>query len=73
MAIGSNRTAILFASNGITSDAQREIYRLAIEGCFIVCVTVDDLLQMTSAKECKILILDKWNLLQENVELTTIL
>lgn len=68
-----NRTAILFASNGITSDAQREIYRLAIEGCFIVCVTVDDLLQMTSAKECKILILDKWNLLQENVELTTIL
>lgn len=68
-----NKTAILFASNGITNDAQKEIYRLATENCFIICITANELLQMTSAKDCKMLIFDKWNFLQENIELTSIL
>lgn len=68
-----NKTAILFASNGITIDAQKEIYRLATESSFIVCITANELLQMTSAKDCKMLILDKWEHLQENIELSSIL
>ena len=68
-----NKTSILFASNGITIDAQKEIYRLATESSFIICITANELLQMTSAKDCKMLILDKWEHLQENVELASIL
>lgn len=68
-----NKTSILFAANGITIDAQKEIYRLATENCFIVYITANELLRMTSANDCKILILDKWNLLQENIELTSML
>ena len=59
-----NKTAILFAANGITADAQEEIYRLADNDISIICITATDLKSLSSAEECKALILKKWKVLQ---------
>lgn len=63
-----NKTAILFAANGITSDSQEEIQRLAMNNIYIICITVVELKQLQSAVECKKLILDKWKSLQDSIE-----
>lgn len=68
-----NKTALLFTANGITSDAQNEIHRLVAENCFIICITANELLQITNTKEYRNLILNKWNNLNKNIELTSIL
>lgn len=63
-----NKTAILFAANGITSDSQEEIQRLAMNNIYTICITVVELKQLQSAVECKKLILDKWKSLQDSIE-----
>ncbi len=68
-----NKTAILFAANGITRDAQKEICRLASENIYIVCVTADELLQLVSAQECRDLIINKWLELKDGVEIASIM
>ncbi|GKI15703.1 hypothetical protein CE91St44_21880 [Oscillospiraceae bacterium] len=68
-----NKTAILFASNGITENAHEEIYRLAAENLFIVCITAKELLQLNSAQECKRLMIEKWNDLQNSVDIASII
>lgn len=68
-----NKTAILFASNGLTEDAQEEISRLASEHLYVVCLTADELLQLNSAQECKDLIIAKWLYLQNSVDLASVI
>lgn len=63
-----NKTAILFATNDITADAQDEIYRLSANNINIICITAEDLLQLYSAEECKRLIINKWKKLRNNEE-----
>ena len=68
-----NKTAILFASNGITADAQEEIQRLASGNLHIVCLTADDLRELRSSDDCRLLILKHWNELQNATELSTVI
>lgn len=68
-----NKTAILFASNGITEDANEEIYRLAAENFYVVCITANELLQLNSAQACKRLMIEKWNNLQNSVDIASII
>lgn len=65
-----NHTAILFASNGVTSDAQEEIYRLVMSNIFIICVTANDVKRLHSSSDCKELILNKWMDLQEKQDIS---
>mgnify|MGYP000175880043 CR=1 FL=1 len=46
-----NKTAILFTANGITSDSQEEIQRLAMTNIYIICITAVELKQLQSAVE----------------------
>lgn len=68
-----NKTAILFAANGITKDAQKEISRLTSENIHILCVTAKDLFLLQSARDCKNLFLNKWICLQNSIEISTIM
>ncbi len=68
-----NKTAILFASNGITVDAQEEIQRLASGNLYIVCLTADDLRELRSSDDCRLLILKRWNELKNATELSTVI
>ncbi len=68
-----NKTAILFAANGITADAQEEIHRLAAENLFIVCLTAEELLQLNSAKACRNLIIRKWFELHNAIDIASII
>ena len=68
-----NKTAILFTANGITSDSQEEIQRLAMTNIYIICITAVELKQLQSAVECKKLILDKWKSLQDSIEVSGII
>ena len=63
-----NRTAILFAANGITADAQEEIHRLVNHNLSIVCITAEDLRSIHSAAECRTLILERWKTLQNKID-----
>lgn len=65
-AMKGNKTAILFAANGITANAQDEIERLAAVNLSIICITAGDLRQITSKRECRLLILKRWNELINN-------
>lgn len=68
-----NHTAILFASNGVTSDAQEEIYRLVMSNIFIICVTANDVKRLHSSADCKELILNKWMDLQEKQDISSMI
>lgn len=48
-----NKTAILFAANGITSDAQEEIYRLVAGNLSIICITAGELNNFIQPKIAK--------------------
>ena len=61
-----NKTALLFAANGITVDAQDEIYRLVDNDISIIFITANELESLNSAEECKALILKKWKELQNS-------
>ncbi|MBQ8418274.1 MAG: restriction endonuclease [Phascolarctobacterium sp.] len=68
-----NKTAILFASNGITADAQEEILRLTTSNLSIVCITACDLKQLRSSDDCRLLIMDRWEKLQNTPEVSTVI
>lgn len=68
-----NKTTILFAANGVTLNSQKEIYRLAMNNIYIICITAIDLNILQSAKDCKKLVLNKWNSLQNNIEISNII
>lgn len=68
-----NKTAILFASNGITTDAQREIQRLATSDLNILCITASDLKNLHSADDCRNLILERWDELQDVAARSTVI
>lgn len=68
-----NKTSILFAANGITSNAQEEIYRLAMSNIYVICITAYELKQLQSSQDCKKLVLNKWNSIQNNTEISTII
>ena len=59
-----NKVSILFAANGITADAQREIERLASSNLNIICITAEDLRHLDLANDCRALIIEKWKELQ---------
>lgn len=63
-----NKTTLLFAANGITSDAKKEIERLAVNNIYILCITRDDLLELKERDDCVALILNKWRQLNACVE-----
>lgn len=67
-----NQSKIIQA-NGITSDSQEEIQRLAMTNIYIICITAVELKQLQSAVECKKLILDKWKSLQDSIEVSGII
>ena len=48
-----NRTVFLFAANGITKDAGEEILRAALNQCFILCFTKQELMELRDAYECR--------------------
>lgn len=68
-----NKTAILFASNGITTDAKEEIKRLAAENIGVISVAASDLRKLDSADDCKRLILERWEALWNSIEVSTII
>ena len=68
-----NKTAILFASNGVTTDAKDEIYRLISSNLFIICITESDLMRLRMAEDCRSLILERWEELQNNIELSSLI
>ena len=63
-----NRTALLFAANGITKDAWKEILRLAVNHIYILNIGSGDLINLSTDEDCTNLILDKWRQLQKSVE-----
>lgn len=68
-----NQAAILFASNGITADAQEEIHRLTSSNLNIICITASDLKDLRSADDCRILILKRWEVLLSSSKLSSLL
>ena len=55
-----NKTAILFAANGLTAAAQTEVSRLGQRGICVLCITRDEMLNLDSGQACRRLILTKW-------------
>ena len=68
-----NKTAILFASNGIRADAQEEILRLTSGNLSGICITASDLRKLHSADDCRSLILERWQELQNATELSAVI
>lgn len=55
-----NKTVFLFASNGITRDAEKEIIRLTTNGKYILFFTKDELKSLKDEEDCYELLIDKW-------------
>ena len=51
---------MLFAVNGITEDASKEIMRLATTGTCIIVITAADILELNSNDDCRRMILKKF-------------
>ena len=64
-AMKGNKTASLFASNGITRDARMEIERLAGTGMYVIVVNSNDLKDLNIESDCKTVILNKYRELLE--------
>ena len=62
-----NKTALLFAANGITDDAKEEIERLAGAGTFILVIEAKDLKNLKTASDCRSMVLNKFYELQKKV------
>ena len=68
-----NRTVFLFAANGVTKAAGKEILRAALNQCFILCFTKQELLELKDAYECRQLLDRKWEQLLDRREEGTLL
>ena len=60
-----NKTALLFAANGVTKDAREEIERLAGTGIYIIVIDSYDLKNIETQLDCKTTILRKYTDLKE--------
>ncbi len=60
-----NKTALHFATNGITKDARMEIERLAGTGIYVIVVNSNDLKDLKIGSDCKTIILNKYRELLE--------
>lgn len=63
-----NKTVLLFSSNGITKDAQKEIERLAVNHIYILSIEKKDLLSLFTNDDCTDLILNKWHQLHSKID-----
>ena len=72
-AMKGNKTAIIFAANGITANAQAEIERLAASDLSIICITASDLRKLHSAGDCRRMILQRWEEVQNITELPAVI
>ena len=61
-----NKCAILFAANGITREAEKEVLRLAATGIYILVITKEDLLELSSEEDCWAMIISKFEDLENN-------
>ena len=68
MTYKGNMTTILFARNGITANAQKEILRHAMLGKYILCLDMQDLDQITSEIDFENLICLKFDRLNSQIE-----
>lgn len=68
-----NKTVILFTANGITRDAEKEINRLLSEYLSVICITAEDLMQIQNASDCRDLILKKWQILQDAMDIAAVI
>lgn len=68
MTYKGNMTTILFARNGITKNAQKEILRHAMLGKYILCLDMQDLDQITSDVDFEKLICLKFDRLNSQIE-----
>lgn len=68
MTYKGNMTTILFARNGITKNAQKEILRHAMLGKYILCLDMQDLDQITSEIDFENLICLKFDRLNSQIE-----
>ena len=59
-AMKGNKTALLFAANGITEFASKEILRLATTGTYILVITAVDILALNNNDDCRRMILEKF-------------
>lgn len=65
-----NKTALLFAANGITEDAEKEINRLASTGIYILTITADDIKKLKNNDDCINMILKKFFVLYNKEDLS---
>ena len=63
-----NKTTILFSANGLTSQADQEILRTALNGRFILSITKEELYNLKTKDDCYNLLILKWRQLQNRVE-----
>lgn len=61
-----NKCALLFATNGITREAKKEVLRLAATGIYILVITKEDLLELSCEQDCYSMIISKFEDLENN-------
>lgn len=61
-----NKCALLFAANGITREAEKEVLRLAATGIYILVITKEDLLKLSCGEDCWSMIIRKFEDLENN-------
>lgn len=59
-----NSAVFLFASNGVTRDAQEEIHRLTTQDVFVIVITKEDIMSLNSSDDCLEMIMDKFKYLK---------
>lgn len=63
-----NKCALLFATNGITREAKKEVLRLAATGIYILVITKEDLLALSCEQDCYSMIISKFEDLENHQE-----
>ena len=61
-----NKCTLLFATNGITREAEKEVSRLAATGIYILVITKEDLLELSCEEDCWAMIISKFEDLENN-------
>lgn len=67
-----NKCALLFAANGLTREAEKEVLRLAVTGIYILVITKEDLLKLSCEQDCWSMIIRKFADLENNQNNITI-
>lgn len=67
-----NKCALLFATNGLTREAEKEVLRLAATGIYILVITKKDLLELSCEQDCYSMIISKFEDLENSQDHTPI-